>query len=35
MRERARIYGGKMDAGVEPDGSFAVRARLPLQGAPA
>jgi signal transduction histidine kinase len=32
MRERARVYGGRVDAGVEPDGSFAVRARLPLHG---
>jgi signal transduction histidine kinase len=35
MRERARVYGGRVQAGVEPDGSFAVRARLPLEGAPA
>ena len=33
MRERARVYGGRVDAGVEPDGSFAVRARLPFEGA--
>jgi signal transduction histidine kinase len=33
MRERARVYGGHVDAGVEPDGSFAVRARLPFEGA--
>jgi signal transduction histidine kinase len=33
MRERARVYGGRVNAGIEPDGSFAVRARLPLEGA--
>ena len=33
MRERARIYGGHVDARTEPDGSFAVRARLPFEGA--
>jgi signal transduction histidine kinase len=33
MRERARVYGGRVDAGTEPDGSFAVRARLPIEGA--
>jgi signal transduction histidine kinase len=31
MRERARVYGGRVDAGPEPDGGFAVRASLPLQ----
>ena len=30
MLDRARMYGGSMDAGFEPDGVFAVRARLPL-----
>jgi len=30
MHERARVYGGRIHAGVEPDGSFAVRARLPI-----
>jgi signal transduction histidine kinase len=33
MRERARVYGGQVHAGIEPDGSFAVRARLPFEGA--
>jgi signal transduction histidine kinase len=32
MCERARLYGGQVHAGVEPDGSFAVRARLPFEG---
>jgi len=26
----ARMYGGSMDADLEPGGTFAVRARLPL-----
>jgi signal transduction histidine kinase len=30
MRERAEVYGGRLEAGVEPDGTFAVRARLPF-----
>jgi signal transduction histidine kinase len=30
MRERAEVYGGELTAGIEPDGSFAVRARLPF-----
>jgi signal transduction histidine kinase len=30
MRERAAVYGGQLEAGVEPDGTFAVRARLPF-----
>ena len=33
MRERARVYGGRVHAGVQPDGTFAVRARLPFEGA--
>jgi signal transduction histidine kinase len=33
MRERARVYGGQVHAGIEPDGSFAVRARLPFEAA--
>jgi signal transduction histidine kinase len=31
MRERARLYGGSVDAGREADGGFAVRATLPLE----
>ena len=31
MRERARLYGGQVDAGPERDG-FTVRASLPLEG---
>jgi signal transduction histidine kinase len=30
MLDRARMYGGSMEAGFEPGGIFAVRARLPL-----
>jgi signal transduction histidine kinase len=29
MRERARVYGGAVDAGPDDRGGFAVRARLP------
>jgi signal transduction histidine kinase len=32
MRERARLYGGNLSAGVEPSGAFTVRATLPLEG---
>jgi signal transduction histidine kinase len=31
MRERAAVYGGVVQAGREPDGGFAVRARLPTR----
>jgi signal transduction histidine kinase len=30
MLDRARMYGGSIDAGFAPGGTFAVRARLPL-----
>jgi signal transduction histidine kinase len=30
MLDRARMYGGTVDAGFEPGGTFAVRARLPI-----
>ena len=32
MRERVRVYGGRLDAGPDPDGGFAVRASFPLGG---
>jgi signal transduction histidine kinase len=32
MRERAQLLGGSLDVGPRPDGGFAVRARLPLDG---
>ncbi len=35
MRERASRLGGQVDAGPTPDGGFAVRSSLPLDGAPA
>jgi signal transduction histidine kinase len=30
MRERATLYGGRLDAGARPDGGYTVRAHLPL-----
>jgi len=34
MRERSSLYGGQLHAGFEPDGGYAVRARLPVDRAP-
>jgi len=31
MRERAEIYGGRLDAGPDPDGGFRVTASFPLE----
>jgi signal transduction histidine kinase len=33
MRERARLYGGTVEAGPDGNGGFAVRAWLPVEGA--
>jgi signal transduction histidine kinase len=34
MRERVALFGGRLLAGPQPDGTFAVDARLPLPGVP-
>ena len=31
MRERAALYGGKLEAGPRSDGGFEVKATLPLE----
>jgi signal transduction histidine kinase len=33
IRERVKIYGGDMSAGVSRNGGFVLRARIPLDGA--
>jgi signal transduction histidine kinase len=35
MRERVNVFGGEFAAGPRPEGGFAVRVRLPLDGVPA
>ena len=32
MRERAVLYGGTLDAGPRPEGGYAVRVHLPVEG---
>ncbi len=34
MRERVALYGGELESGRSDDGSYVVRARLPLRGSP-
>ena len=31
MRERAALYGGRLDAGERPEGGFSVRVMLPVR----
>jgi signal transduction histidine kinase len=32
MRERARVFGGDLEAGSRPEGGFSVRVWLPFEG---
>jgi signal transduction histidine kinase len=33
MQQRVAVYGGRLEVGPQPDGGFAVRARLPVPAA--